>query len=1001
VRSTPGARHRAAARQLSLGLIAAALLLAGLAVAAFAAGGSASGGRGPQGAASADDSATASARKRRRARRRGGLRAPALQAPRDDDSVDSVPAFSWAPVRGAATYEFQLSADGAFRSIVLGQGNGSFHTKNTAATINKTLPDGNYFWRVRAVNSRDDAGPWSRTRTVRKTWSDVPRLESPAGDTTIDYPRPLILSWSSIPRAYKYELEVATDPSLGSPAPGFAKPIETSGTDFAVGLALPVGRYYWAVTPLNAQKHKGRRSAVGSFNIAWPSTTATRVEDLNGDERIYDPQFSWDAVPGAARYEVEISSSDEFAAGSKVCCSDLTTGTSLSPKKVLPNNTGPGGGYFWRMRAIDVDGNAGVWNNGPSFPKYFSPSTIPSVPNLHVRDHTTDLAPIGTPSAQYPVIAWDPSPGAASYELQVTLTASSGFCNWTPTGLENSQFWHVRTASTAWTPLSNTWNGASPVGSVFTNISYDPGKALVPGKKYCVRVRARGDRDAQGHEVVSPWTELGNFLAGVASFQYNPPPPPSCAQLTPTQASDYISPAFGEVSRRMPFFAWHPVAGACSYFIVVAKDESFTDVVDVALTRDPVYAPRAGASPRTYPDESSSYYWAVIPSPQPNGGSVWTTPENNAPQQFQKRSIPPTPLGPVGGAAVAGQPSFRWTSAEGAREYRLQVAQDPSFGELLDDVTTDASSFTSSSTYPAETTLYWRVRANDENKVGLAWSSVETFRRLLPAPEPSAGNPDGGRTIPLLTWSTVEGAVSYDLHVDQPDGTQRDFTVRSPAFTPIAHYGTGVWKWKVRANFPKTPFGTTPGAYSSSQPFTRFIGSPAGTRGTATSNRMLLSWDPVEMVKSYKVEISKTNSFSSTIESQTTDNTSYAPKLTSPAFADGGDLYWRVASVDEGNNLGGWTIGTFGLPKRMLLTLSGNLRRGRRGTVKVKVTDTRGRKIRKAKVRVSGAGLRTVAKRTTRRGTVTFRLRPRRKGSVSFGASKGGYRPGSASLKVG
>jgi predicted RecA/RadA family phage recombinase len=997
-------------------------------------------------------------------RKPASLAAPALQSPANDAESNFVPAFTWASVKGAERYEFQLSADGAFRSIVNGPGQGSFQTKNAAASINKALSDGNYFWRVRAVNAQGDAGKWSKTRTLRKTWSQPPALTAPATATTINYPDPVVLSWSTVPRAYKYEVEVATDPALGSPAPGFSKPVETSGTDFAIGLSLSAGRYYWAVTPLDGQKHKGQRSAVGSFDISWPSATQTRVEDLNSDPRVYDPQFSWNSVPGAARYEVEINSSDDFAPGSKVCCKDPTTGTSLSPTKVLPNNTGPGGGYFWRMRAIDVDGNAGVWNVGSGFPKYFSPTTIPSVPNLRLVDHTTTVPQVGIPEVENPVIAWDPAPGASSYEIQVapvsefattfvsaagtTVTVGStarmvpnsrihfangearrivsvvsgsqltidsalasspapgsevwiayGFCNWTP-GQFDPEFWSLRTAATAWSPLSSSWSLASPVGSVFTQVTYDSNKHLVDGESYCVRVRARGDRDANGAEVVSAWTELGNFLSATPTFEYSAPPGTTCSPMAPTQSSDYLTPAFGTVSPRLPFFAWKPVPGACSYYVVVARDESFTDVVDIGLTRDPEYAPRANSGPRTYPDESSSYFWAVIPSPQLNGGGVFTSPENNAPHQFQKRSVPPALVGPAEGATVTTQPSFRWTAAEGAREYRLQVAQDPSFSDPIEDVTTNATAFTSSSTYPADTVLYWRVRANDENKIGLAWSQVRTFRRELPAPVPSADNPSGGRTIAVLRWSPVEGAVSYDMHVDQPDGTQKDFTVRSTAFTPVVHYGTGVWQWKVRANFPKLPFGATPGAYTARQSFTRFIGSPAGARGVSNSGRMVLSWDPIEMAKSYKVEISNSSSFTLPVETTTTDNTSYAPKQTHPAFADGGTLYWRVASVDEGNNVGGYTSGTFSLPKRIKVTVTGLLRKGAKGAVKVKVTDARGRTVSKAKVRVTGAGIGGVAKRSSKRGIVTFKLRPRRKGNISFLASKGGYRSGNAVLRV-
>src|SRR5204863_3744439 len=130
--------------------------------------------------------------------------------------------------------------------------------------------------------------------------------------------------------------------------------------------------------------------------------------------------------------------------------------------------------------------------------------------------------------------------------------------------------------------------------------------------------------------------------------------------------------------------------------------------------------------------------------------ATYTSPGISVTQQFQKRSNPPTPLAPVGGAVMTTQPTFRWTAADGAREYRLQVAQDPSFANPIDDVVTDATAFTSSSTYPADSTLYWRVRANDERGIGLTWSNIETFTRQLPAPQPDTDNPTGGRTIPLL-----------------------------------------------------------------------------------------------------------------------------------------------------------------------------------------------------------------------------------------------------------
>src|SRR5206468_9447140 len=66
---------------------------------------------------------------------------------------------------------------------------------------------------------------------------------------------------------------------------------------------------------------------------------------------------------------VEVNPSADFAPGSKVCCSGYTIATSLSPTKVFKDDT-----YHWRVRALDPDDNAGVWNVGQTFQKTFDRS---------------------------------------------------------------------------------------------------------------------------------------------------------------------------------------------------------------------------------------------------------------------------------------------------------------------------------------------------------------------------------------------------------------------------------------------------------------------------------------------------------------------------------------------------------------------------------------------------------------------------------------------------
>ena len=68
----------------------------------------------------------------------------------------------------------------------------------------------------------------------------------------------------------------------------------------------------------------------------------------------------------------------------------------------------------------------------------------------------------------------------------------------------------------------------------------------------------------------------------------------------------------------MPYFTWGGSAGG-SWFVIVAKDPEFHNVVDYAWTQVRAYAPRDGANPITYPDETTAYYWAVLPASGFNG----------------------------------------------------------------------------------------------------------------------------------------------------------------------------------------------------------------------------------------------------------------------------------------------------------------------------------------------------------------------------------------------
>ncbi len=938
-----------------------------------------------------------------------GLATPTPVAPANGLSVDALPAFSWAAVAGADRYEFQLAADSGMNSPVLGRGEDQFTTRNTRATIKKTVPNSTYWWRVRAIAKDGSPSSWTAPRSIVKAWTAAPALQSPANNAIMVHPtHPLVLRWSPVKGASKYIVSIGTDPSLGT----IVNPKdETSGTVYAPrATLLPPGTYYWNVTPIDAQDHRGAPSPVQSFMWTWPTTTLTRVDDLMAAPEVFDSQFSWDPIAGAARYEVEVNSSVDFAPGSKVCCTSSVIGTALSPTAVFRDNT-----YYWRVRALDASGNAGLWNIGPSFTKTFDkvpPVTGPSIKNLRMRDNAadpgTDVQP-GTPGYQteVPILRWDPVPGAASYEVNVA-PFTTGACDWT-----GAPQWLRKTSVPFWTALGAGWSGIKPYPDALT-LATDGAVDMATGP-YCVRVRARADRDTLSQEVYGDWTYLDDGTGPAFEFT-GYPAGVACGGCSYLASGHYLLPASASVNTRTPLFTWTPIAGKQSYYVIVSKDPSFSNLVDYAFTRFPAYAPRNLIKPTTFPDETTSYYWAVLPATQANGLGAVGNPLAASPSSFQKQSTPPLQTAPAAAAAVELQPTFRWNPVEGARRYRLQVAADPTFGAPLDDILTNATAYTSNTSYPADTMLYWRVRADDENLIGLTWSATGSFQRKLPLPAPSPSNPTAGESIPLWTWSPITGAVSYDVAADEPDGDHSEFTdFRSAAFTAIKMTGTGVFGWRVRAVFPK-PLGnqTQVGPWSGTTPFTRTIGEPGGVRTELSGASLLLSWNAKPGAKNYRVLVSQRADFLVAIDDITTDNLSFAPTLTHATYMQGGTFWWKVAAQDEDRNLGDFSAAqSFTLPKtsggqtaltRLKLALKlVKTKKGRNVTVTVKAN---GRLASGALVRVFASGVTPRKAKTNRKGKVTFRLKKLGRGKalmrrqLLFHAAKTGFLPVSGVLKV-
>ncbi len=949
----------------------------------------------------------------------GALAAPAPIAPAEGATFQYIPSFGWRAVAGADHYAVQVAADAGFDAPVELGGSTALETWNTWASVKSALPNGRYWWRARAVDVNGKVGPWSTPRSFRRAWIGQTVPLAPADGATLAYPTAATLRWQPIEGAAKYEVTFASSPDLSNLDGGPARVVETDASAYSVTSGLTTGTsYYWSVVPIDGAGNRGTGSDVWAFTWLWPSQTTLAYEDLAPADDVVDPRFSWSPVPGAARYEVEINADAQFAAGSKFCCDDPTVSTVFSPRTVLLNNR-----YYWRVRAIDPTGNFGAWNfwNNPSssddwFRKTFDTrdpgDPNPSIQNLRFVDNLSDVAGTdwdGDPGTGYqtqvPIVTWDPVLGATAYEVEVRRY-TGGACSASVT----SQYWNNIVATNAWTPL-----GPNPDDEPWPNhgraLGHDGSKNLVAGNRYCVRVRALTDKgyDQNGilHDVTGDWTYIDDgFSPGAdkSAFQFvghpddtsctGSQPPLTCSAEYPV-AADYIAPSHGSTTDQTPYFTWHPTVRAQGYFVLVSRDSNFTTVVDYAWVRGPAYAPRLSNNAVSYADETTAYYWLVLPAAVWTGENPVINPLLAAARSFEKESAAPQKLTPTHGQVFTNRPTFRWTLAHWARTYTLQVSTDSLFSDVVEEVETASTSYTPESSYPADRDLYWRVRANDWNEIGLTWSASDTFQVTLPAPTPSPGNVASSELIPTWTWSPVQGAITYDFELQQPDGTKKLFKgYRAAAVTFAKLDGTGIWHWKVRANFPTaSPTQVVQGPWGAIAEFRNEMAAPTGLETPSNGSGAMFRWSPKLAAASYKVEVSQRQDFSGAkVEFVTVENPTYAPVLKQTAYKRGGTLYWRVAAIDESGNIGEMTKAlAFRLPPQLKVTVSGLPRRGKSSTLTIAITDASRNAIRGAQISITGAGVRRKGLTKTN-GKALVKVRPLRPGKLTITVTKKGYR---------
>ena len=282
-------------------------------------------------------------------------------------------------------------------------------------------------------------------------------------------------------------------------------------------------------------------------------------------------------------------------------------------------------------------------------------------------------------------------------------------------------------------------------------------------------------------------------------------------------------------------------------------------------------------------------------------------------------------LTPLDGATPHyNRPTFDWADFSSATGYQVQVSKNNTFTLLVVNTDTSASNstYTPTSNLPANTLLYWRVRA----KLGAAhsaWSSVWTLHTGSPPSVPSLLAPaDNALTrdlTPLLDWGKSSGATfdHYQIQLaDNPDFTgavDEDIAGASNhAYTPTVDLDTNTkYYWHVRS-------WNTAGDYSAWAAVRTFReamlppGLVAPTGGITVGDRKpVFDWDDVVGATKYNLQVSLNSSFTSLVLNLNVTPSTYTPLVN---LAANKLFYWRVKALGP-NGPSAWSaVETFHTP---------------------------------------------------------------------------------------
>ena len=600
------------------------------------------------------------------------------------------------------------------------------------------------------------------------------------------------LKWNAVSGAAKYEVYRAR-----SKDGDYIKYATVTGTSYTNTSYIENGNtYYYKVRALDANGTAGAWSSVVSvtYKQTLPAPTVTGGNDAQGR-----PTLKWNAVSGAAKYEVYRARSKD---GDYIKYSTVT-GTSYTNTSYIES----GSTYYYKVRALDANGTAGAW------------SSIVSVTYKQTLSAPTVTG--GNDSQGRPTLTWNAVSGAAKYEVYRARSLNGDYIKY-----------------------------STVTGTSYTNTSY-----IENGNTYYYKVRALKSDGTAG-----AWSSI--------------------VSVTYKQTLSAPTVTGGNDSQGRPTLKWNAVSGAAKYEVYRAR----------SLNGDYIkYSTVTGTSytNTSYIENGNTYYYKVRALKSDGTAGAWSS----VVSVTYKQTLPAPTV--TGGNDAQGRPTLTWNAVSGAAKYEVYRARSKD-GTYTKYSTTTGTAYTNSSYLTSGATYYYKVRALGANGNAGPYSAVVsvTCRLKLTAPSVTGGTDAQGR--PTLKWNAVSGAAKYEVYrARSMNGDYIKYsTVTGTSYTNTSYLANGTtYYYKVRALGSDGSYGpySTPVSVTYKAPF----GAPLVTGSKDSQGRPALKWDKVTDAAKYEVYRARskdgTYSLMSTQSATGYTNTSY--------LANGTTYYYKVRAL--------------------------------------------------------------------------------------------------------